>query len=188
MIVSVTGHGVWMAGQTMLEKSLLTISYGWLWAGLYFLLLAIVSVSSLFGYLEVITSSLSTIRPGAHKYKPLLTFIVLVSIFLMAISLATQGGIHVYHLLFTYISNWPTLLFSLLTVLATIFCHGTNYLMRDISDMSKLSLPHWVTSHLSVIYTSVLPVFLAVSLLTYISAFHPVFLRHLLAGFCTDSL
>ena len=67
VIVSVTGHGVWMAGQTMLEKSLLTISYGWLWAGLYFLLLAIVSVSSLFGYLEVITSSLATIRPGAHK-------------------------------------------------------------------------------------------------------------------------
>ena len=95
VIVSVTGHGVWMAGQTMLEKSLLTISYGWLWAGLYFLLLAIVSVSSLFGYLEVITSSLTTIRPGAHKYKSVLTFIVLVIIFLMAIPPATQGGIHV---------------------------------------------------------------------------------------------
>eukprot|EP00092_Neocalanus_flemingeri_P073377 GFUD01090507.1.p1 GENE.GFUD01090507.1~~GFUD01090507.1.p1 ORF type:complete len:133 (+),score=31.02 GFUD01090507.1:1-399(+) len=36
--------------------------------------------------------------------------------------------------------------------------------MRDLSDMSKNSLPHWVTSHLSVIYASVLPVFLSASL------------------------
>ena len=28
----------------------------------------------------------------------------------------TQGGIHIYHLLSTYIASWPTLLFSLLTV------------------------------------------------------------------------
>ena len=27
-----------------------------------------------------------------------------------------QGGIHIYHLLTTYIASWPTLLFSLLTV------------------------------------------------------------------------
>ena len=28
-----------------------------------------------------------------------------------------QGGIHIYHLLSTYIASWPTLLFSLLTVI-----------------------------------------------------------------------
>jgi len=164
VIVSITGHGVWLAGQTLLEKSLLTISYGWLWAGLYFLLLTAVGVTSLFGYLEVITSSIASIRPGLNKLKPLVSFVVLALIFLMTIALATQGGIHVYHLLLTYISNWPTLLFSLLMVLATVLCHGTNYLMKDVADMSKLSLPHWVTSHLSVIYTSILPVFLAASL------------------------
>jgi len=164
VIVSITGHGVWLAGQTLLEKALMTISYGWLWAGLYFLLLTAVSVTSLFGYLEIITSSLASIRPGFVKLKPIVTFIVLALIFLMTISLATQGGIHVYHLLLTYISAWPVLLFSLLAVLATTLCHGTNYLMKDLADMSKLSLPHWVTSHLSVIYTTVLPIFLSASL------------------------
>eukprot|EP00090_Calanus_glacialis_P015464 TRINITY_DN24410_c0_g1_i1.p1 TRINITY_DN24410_c0_g1~~TRINITY_DN24410_c0_g1_i1.p1 ORF type:complete len:131 (+),score=23.98 TRINITY_DN24410_c0_g1_i1:1-393(+) len=37
-------------------------------------------------------------------------------------------------------------------------------LINNISDMSKLSLPHWVSSHLSVIYFSILPIFLMASL------------------------
>ena len=164
VIVSVTGHGVWLAAQTMIEKSLMTISHGWLWAGLYFILLAIVGATSLFGYLEVITSSLASIKPAFHRFKPFLSFSVMALIFLIDIVLSTQGGIHVYHLLLTYISNWPTLLFSLLTVLATVLCHGTNYLLKDLSNMSKVSLPHWFTSHLSVIYFTVLPIFLTVSI------------------------
>jgi len=164
VLVSVTGHGLWLAAQTLLEKSMMTISHGWLWAGLYFILLAVVGATSLFGYLEVITSSLASIKPVFGKFKPIISFIVLALIFLIDIVLATQGGIHVYHLLLTYISNWPTIFFSLLMVLATVLCHSTNFLMKDLSDMSKLPLPHWVTSHLSVIYTTVLPAFLAASL------------------------
>jgi hypothetical protein len=35
-----------------------------------------------------------------------------------------QGGIHVYHLLHSYLYQWPLLLVCLLTALPTIFCHG----------------------------------------------------------------
>lgn len=164
VIMSVTGHSVWLAGQTLMEKSLTRISHGWLWAGLYFILLSLVSVTSLFGYLEVITGSLTSLRTGLSKFKPIITFIVLALIFLMSIILATQGGIHIYHLLLTYISNWPALFFALLAVLAAVVCHGTNHLTRDVSDMSKMTLPHWLTSHLSVIYTTVHPLVLTSSL------------------------
>ena len=163
-LISITGHGVWLAAITLIETSLANISTGWLWAGLFFILLLLVSITSVFGYLEVITSSLISQRPSILPFKPALTFGVLALIFLMDLVLATQGGIHVYHLLLTYISNWPTLLFSLLTVLATVLCHGTNYLLKDLSNMSKVSLPHWFTSHLSVIYFTVLPIFLTVSI------------------------
>ena len=107
-----------------------------------------------------------------------------------------QGGIHIYHLLSTYIASWPTLLFSLLTVTslsastflpiirpqtykssgiffistlifptkvtATLGCHGAGFLMRDLSDMSKFRLSHWVQAHLSVIFYSLLPIALTV--------------------------
>jgi len=163
-LVSTTGHGVWLVAITLIETSLVSISIGWLWTSLFFILVLLVSITSVFGYLEVITSSLINQRPSILRFKPALTFSVVVVLFLMDLVLATQGGIHVYHLLLTYISNWPTLLFSLLTVLATVLCHGAGYLMKDLSFMSKLSLPHWVTSHLSVIYMTALPILLTSSL------------------------
>merc|ERR1711892_1100809 len=163
-LVSTTGHGVWLVAITLIETSLVSISIGWLWTSLFFILVLLVSITSVFGYLEVITSSLINQRPSILRFKPALTFSVVVVLFLMDLVLATQGGIHVYHLILTYISNWPTLLFSLLTVLATVLCHGAGYLMKDLSFMSKLSLPHWVTSHLSVIYMTALPILLTSSL------------------------
>ena len=124
------GQGIWLAAVTLGERAFTVLSYGWLWAGLYFILLIIVGVTSLFGYVEVITSSLVGLRPSYFRLKPLLAFLVLAVLFLLDLVLATQGGIHVYHLLTTYIASWPALLFSLLTVLAAVFCHGTNRLIR----------------------------------------------------------
>ncbi len=35
--------------------------------------------------------------------------------------------------------------------------------MKDLSDMSKMPLTHYINSHLSVLYTTVIPIFLSVS-------------------------
>merc|ERR1712212_1465168 len=150
--------GIWLAAVTLGEKAFATLSYGWLWAGLYFILVIIVGVTSLFGYIEVITSTLVSIKPSYARFKPLIAFFVLAVLFLLDLVLATQGGIHIYHLLTTYIASWPTLLFSLLTVTATLGCHGAGFLMRDLSDMSKFRLSHWTQAHLSVIFYSLLPI------------------------------
>ncbi len=47
------GKGMWMVSITLVETSLSSISYGWLWAGIFFLFILIVALSSIFGYLEV---------------------------------------------------------------------------------------------------------------------------------------
>ena len=161
---SITGHGVWLAGITLIETGLANISYGWFWAGLFFILLVLVSATSLFGYLEIITSSIISHRPSILSFKPALTFTVLTFIFLMDLILATQGGIHAYHLLMTFLYSWPALLFSFLTVVSATLCHGTANLVKDIGCMSKISLPFCVSSHLSVIYLSILPTFTCVSI------------------------
>ena len=169
------------------EKAFATLSYGWLWAGLYFILVItititfvfcqcferhcfhktyqviIVGVTSLFGYIEVITSTLVSIKPsyarcllqrvyntfssqakwfdlsvyycdftpGSSPWLPFLCWPSSSSLILFSLRRSVvfrlicwfwwncfflQGGIHIYHLLTTYIASWPTLLFSLLTV------------------------------------------------------------------------
>ena len=140
------------------------LGHGWLWAGLYLILAIILGITSMFGYVEVITSSIVSLRHDLTKFKPLVAFMVVALLFLLDLVLATQGGITVYHLLTTFISTWPTLLFSLLTVVAALLCHGTSHLMRDLEDMARQRLHHWVSSHLSVIYYSFLPAVLTVSI------------------------
>ena len=53
-IVSVTGKDIWLVTMTIIETSLASVSFGWLWAGLLLLLLVITGMTSLFGYLEVL--------------------------------------------------------------------------------------------------------------------------------------
>ena len=160
VIRSVTGEGLWLVAITILDKSLLTLGYGWLWAGLYLVLLTVITITSLYGYIEVISTSFSYIRPGLAKLKPLVTFCVLVLIFLMDLALATQGGIHVYHLLYTYLATWPTLLISFITLLAAVLSHSPRNIVRDLAEMSGVSLPHTLTAHLTVIYTTTAPLLL----------------------------
>lgn len=45
------------------------------------------------------TASLLACRPAALPLKPALTFSLLALLFLLDLALATQGGIHIYHLM-----------------------------------------------------------------------------------------
>jgi hypothetical protein len=67
-----SGKGVWMVSITLVETSLSSISYGWLWAGIFFLFILLVALSSIFGYLEVrIPPSLATLRSvSLHLWLP----------------------------------------------------------------------------------------------------------------------
>ena len=77
----------------------------------------------------------------------------------------TQGGIYIYYLLTSYYTVWPLIFFGLLTCLGAVFSHGGKYLMKDLSDMSKMPLTHYINSHLSVLFITVIPIFLTVSIL-----------------------
>ena len=44
-----------------------------------------------------------------------------------------------YHLLMTYIGTWPAILTCLLTLLATLACHGAELLVKHVVDMSKVN-------------------------------------------------
>jgi len=176
-LLSITGHGLWFSAVTLVETSLASISSGWLWAGLYFVLIFLAGITSVLGYLEVITSSLINEKLSIQKFKPALTFLVLVFIFLLDLVLATQGGIHIYHLVLTYIANWPTLLVSFLTVLLTVFCMGVEKMMKTLPVMSSITFPFWAVSQLSTIYFIILPVFVLASLVynfSTLSSFHIV--------------
>ena len=147
---------VWLASLPVLETVLAGFPTGWLWACLFFLLIILVSITSLFGYLEVIISSLLSHRLSILPCRPVLTLCTLTCIFLLDLGLATQGGVLAYQLVLTFLSTWPCILFSLL-----VLCQGSLSLVKNIS--SSYSPPHWLLAHISVAYTTTLPACLLIT-------------------------
>ena len=126
---SITGSGLWLAGVTLVEAALASLATGWLWAGLLFLLVLLCSLASLAGLLEVVTSSLVSLRPPLLRYKPVLTFSLLTLLFLVSLVLATGGGVHIYHLLATYIAQVPS------------YLHYLHYLHNNLAVARPADLP-----------------------------------------------
>ena len=152
-----------MLGLAQMELGLAEIEFGWLWMGLLFILLLMVGLSSMFGFLQVIITSIIYVRPHYRPFIPVISLLLLCVIFLLSLLLTIPGGFQIHQVLHEFISTVPVLIFSLLTIVATVLCHGTKFLMTDLSDMITIILPHWVTSHLSSIFYTFLPCSLLVS-------------------------
>ena len=163
LFITITGQGFWLLGVTLAESALGSLEYNWLWSGLLFCLVVLATLSTLMATFEVMSATLVNEFPRLRQYKPAISFTFLAIIFLLNLCMATQGGIHVYYMLTAYLMSWNTVLYGLLAVLAGAFAHGGKYLMKDLSDMSKMSLTHYVSSHLTVVYTTILPIILSVS-------------------------
>ena len=151
----------WQAGLLLLHSSLLKLRVGWLWASLLLILLLLASISSLLGHLEVVNSSLQFFRPSL---RPLVTLLALALFSLLAFLLASKGGVTLHHLLSSSLTPWSPLLTCLLTLLASLLCQGVSSLLRDLSEVSSLLIPHWTGVHLSFLFYTPLPLLLGSAL------------------------
>ena len=153
-------------GLNNIELVLTTFSsmdYEWLWSALFSILVIMLCITNIFGYVEMISKSVSQVRPAAVRFQPLVSLLVLLCASLVSVSLATQGGAHVFQMIKTYIADWPLLLFTLLSVVAAVHCHSMSNIIHNISIISRRKLSNFSASHLSVILTTVLPILTSVS-------------------------
>lgn len=70
--------------------------------GLLFILIILTLASSVIGCIEVLSSSTVDEFSNIRSYKPAIIFTFIASIFMLDLSMATKGGIHLYYLLTTY--------------------------------------------------------------------------------------
>ena len=161
---SVVGDdGLLLANLQLILAAFSELSQGWLWAALYCILLLLILLTNLAGYLELITNSVIGHRVSCIRFKPLVALLVMLVLVLLCLPLTTQSGLVVQQVLATFCADWPTLLFSILTVVAATCCHSMLSLVKDLCYMSRHQLSHFLSSHLSVVLTTIAPVLLAVS-------------------------
>ena len=123
-----------------------------------------VCITNIFGYVEMISNSISCQKPALVRFKPLVSLVVILCGSLVTVSLSTEGGAHVFQMLQTYIADWPLLLFTVLTVTAAVHSHSMSAIISNISIISRRKLSNFSSSHLSVILTTVSPILTSVSM------------------------
>ena len=74
-----------------------------------------------------------------------------------------QAGFHIQLLLSYYTVNWPLILYSLCMIIAVSFCYGQKRYISDLCSLSNTKLQETTMTHLVVLFTTVVPVFLVVS-------------------------
>ena len=70
--------------------------------GLLFIMIILTCTSSVIGCIEVLSSATVDELSNIRGYKPAIIFTFISCIFMLDLSMATKGGIHLYYLLTTY--------------------------------------------------------------------------------------
>ena len=162
--ISIFGDSVGLSNIVLVLETFSSINFGWLWSALFSLLIIMVCITNIFGYVEMISNSISCQRPALVRFKPLVSLVVILCGSLVTVSLSTEGGAHVFQMLQTYIADWPLLLFTVLTVTAAVHSHSMSAIISNISIISRRKLSNFSSSHLSVILTTVSPILTSVSM------------------------
>lgn len=178
---SIFGDNVGLSNIVLVLRTFSDLNTGWLWSALFSLLVVMICLTNIFGYVEMISNSISCQRPSLVRFKPLVSLLVLLTAGLLSVCLSTEGGAHVFQILQTYIADWPLLLFTILTVTAAVHSHSMSAVISNISVISRRKLGNFASSHLSVILTTVSPILTSVSLtveacqgVTWTKYFRPV--------------
>merc|ERR1711862_784514 len=149
-------HGVMdclvTAGQAME-----VISQGWLWLGLVFILVIIITINSTLGYITVIVSIIP-------KLKLALATPICLALLFLSLIICNEAGPHIFLVISSHLTSWPPILFSLLSVLVLVWSHDLRYLESDLTSVTSMLLPHFITSHLASLLYTFIPISLAAGL------------------------
>jgi len=162
--VSIIGDGVGMSNIVLVLTTFSHMTHGWLWSALFSILVTMICITDIFGYVEMISNSISYHRPILSRFKPLVSLITIFAAGLIALCFSTQGGAHVFEILQSYIADWPLLLFTVLTMVSSVHCLSMSSIIKFISIMTRHKLTNYSKSHLSVILVTVAPILVTASL------------------------
>lgn len=184
-IFSILGHMAWRKGVPVHEvadtgpglafvaypEALALLPGSVFWAILFFLMLFMLGVDTLFGNMEGITTAVLDEFPELRsnmKHKVIFLGLLCLSFYLMGLLLVTNGGIYWFTLIDSFSTSFGLIIITLFMCLGVSFFYGVNQFCQDIVDMI-CHCPSWCTKLL--IYFKACWVFCTPFLLTFILAY-----------------
>ncbi|XP_058453847.1 sodium- and chloride-dependent glycine transporter 2 isoform X2 [Malaya genurostris] len=118
-----------------------------LWACLFFVMLFLLGVDSMFVQIEAILSSVVDVYPELRARKRWITLGTCFSMFLISILFTTQGGMYLLQLFDWYAASISVILVCIMEIVAVAWIYGVREFVRDIEFMiGKRIEYYWVVS------------------------------------------
>ncbi|XP_068171781.1 sodium- and chloride-dependent neutral and basic amino acid transporter B(0+)-like [Antennarius striatus] len=107
-----------------------------LWSVLFFLMIFIIGLDSVFAGIEVIVTGLCDAFPEILKNKRQLVTLTSCAIsYLLALPLVTRAGIYWVTLMDTFVGGWLLLFLALIEIIGFIYIYGGNTFIEDVEMM-----------------------------------------------------
>lgn len=106
-----------------------------LWAALFFFMLFLLGLDSVFVQIEAFISSMVDEFPSCRPYKFAVTLGTIVVMFFMSIIFATQGGMYIFQLLDWYSASISVILICVFEVVMVSWIYGNKRFSEDIFFM-----------------------------------------------------
>uniref|UniRef100_A0A4W4EHH7 Transporter n=1 Tax=Electrophorus electricus TaxID=8005 RepID=A0A4W4EHH7_ELEEL len=160
-IFSILGHMAWRKGVPVEQvadtgpglafvaypEALALLPGSVFWSILFFLMLFMLGVDTLFGNMEGITTAVLDEFPQLRvnmKHKILFLALLCFGFYLMGLLLVTDGGIYWFTLIDSFSTSFGLIIITLFMCLGISFFYGVNQFCQDIVDMICLC-PPWCT-------------------------------------------
>ncbi|XP_034034550.1 sodium-dependent proline transporter isoform X2 [Thalassophryne amazonica] len=185
-IFSILGHMAWTKGVPVGEvadtgpglafvaypEALALLPGSVFWSILFFIMLFMLGIDTLFGNMEAITTAVLDEFPHLRRntmHKSLFLGVLCFAFYLMGLLLITDGGIYWFTLIDSFSTSFGLIIITLFMCMGISFFYGINQFCQDILDMIS-HCPRWcgkVLVYFRACWVFVTP-FLLLFILTYI--------------------
>jgi len=111
-----------------------------LWSVMFFFMLFLLGLDSEFALLETVLTSLYDGLPVLKRFKPLMTFLLCSSCFLLSLPCVSQSGAYVFNLMDNYGGGMSVMWIAITEMIGIMWFYGANNFAKDLNFMLKISM------------------------------------------------
>jgi len=137
------------------------------WAIMFFFMLFLLGLDSEFALLETVLTSFYDGFPTLKRFKPILTFLLCTSCFLLSLPCMSYSGAYIFQIMDDYGGGMSVMWIAIFEVIGIMWFYGANNFGKDLNFMLNISMEGcsaWIRHWVMVVIWSIIPLLLMVIL------------------------
>jgi len=106
-----------------------------LWTIIFFFMLYLLGIDSQFALIETVLTSFYDMVPKSKRFKPILTFLLCASLFLISLPCVSYSGAYVFQIMDDYGGGMSVMWIAILEMFFIMWIYGSNNFAKDLNFM-----------------------------------------------------